>query len=211
MFLKFGKDLNQFCINGKVISIKIDGDIWIVWLECYTGQNTPHIVPITITSQTTGKDFLAQNNYVQIKGALNSTKTSPHTFEYQLMADQIRQSDSISCMLQNKQNILTGIAFITQPPRINIESHPFKARVYLGTSSILVGDIFKGKRQYFDMSLLRKNVIMANELKDGDIVSFKASLVYTEEHGLQIIGKELVKIGQIHTKPHTFFSKLKSM
>lgn len=177
-------------------------------IENYTGKE-PQLIPLFIPNEL-WKPAWAEIEFLEARGALNSIETGPHCFEYQLEVEYICPTDFVRCKL-HPINQFKFAAFLSQEPWALTEMHPYTTTLYLGTGSFLEDNIFTGSRIYFDMILLRKNTDLAKTLKVGDIIQCNATISNSECHGIQIIGKSLVKIGNNQNNASTsrdIFEKL---
>lgn len=190
--LKTRKEINVITLNGRRISITRNKNHVILMVECYANKE-PAIIPVYVPTFVWDEKWESQDfEYLEVHGYLASTETAPHEFEYHIAAECIYQSDLLTTRYINPTNELVCTAYLAQPPREMMEVHPYLTVLYLGTGSILENSVFSGDRFKFDLSLLRKNTELAKDLSTGDIIKIKATISNSNEHGIQLIGKQLV-------------------
>lgn len=183
------RNRNQFFLNGQIIGVEGDK----VLLENYI-NNKPAVYPITIP--TAGQ--VTTGEWVDLTGKLVSEKIAPHTYQYSMVADSICISSMLEAKYIRPTNKWQVTAFLTQDPNPLENKHPYLTILYLGTGDTAEGDSFSGNRQEFDVSLLRKKSELATSLKAGDVIEVEASITFSEEYGIQLIGKELSKFEKRH-------------
>ena len=186
------REINDISLNGKRISVTRTEDYVVLVVESYLNKE-PVSIPVHVP-HTVWKGEWENQEYVEISGHLTSTEIAAHEFEYRIIADAVHPSDALTSKYLNPKNELNCIAYLAQPPRELTDVHPYITILYLGTGSTLENGIFSGDRFKFDLSLLRKNTDMAKNLQTGDIIKVKATISKSDEHGIQIVGKQLVAI-----------------
>lgn len=185
------RELNSININGKRVSITWTRDYVVLEIETYGGRNPiriPIFVPVTLWKPHWETE---EYGYMEITGYLTTEEIEPHVFEYRLEAESIYPSNASTCQFLKPTNQFRCIAYLAQAPKVLNEMHPYIATLFLGTGSFLEDGIFTGRRFQFDVTFLRKKTLQVENLEIGDVIKLKATVTNSEDHGIQIIGKEI--------------------
>lgn len=185
---------NWFVLNGKRVSITRTEDLVVLVIECYAGKE-PVQIPVIIPTEIWNPQWDTNEfEFMEVRGSLTTEESAPHELVYQLKVDTIYASDLITSKLIRPQNMLECLAYLAQEPRVLNDIHPYTTTLYLGSGSIFENGVFSGERFKFDLTLLRKNTELAEGLGIGDVVKVKATITHSEDHGIQLVGKELALI-----------------
>lgn len=179
--------MNNFVLNGKRLSIKPSQNEIIMVIENYASGNVQQF-PIHIPYEGWREEYC--HKYLEIYGHFTSTEVAAHDFEYCFIADNVIPSDALSVRM-NPKNKLECTGYLAQEPRFMLTSYPHHAMLYLGSGKSLKNGYFYGHRFHFNLSLLRLNTDQAKGLKTGDVIRIESTLVNSDKHGVQIIGKKI--------------------
>lgn len=190
------QQVNCWTLNGKrcsPIRQNEDGTYNFI-VKNYTKKST--LITVRIPENIWRPTVFDSELYFYFIGSLNSCEIEPHKFNYELLAEKIYTCTKNDVCYFSPTNEFKGYAYLSQDPVVLKDVHPYQVKLFLGNSSFLdeKTSSFLGERQFFNLTLLRKNTMQTSNLKQGDLIKFQSTVTSSEEFGTQIIGKNIVLV-----------------
>lgn len=190
------QQVNCWTLNGKRCSPirRHEDGSYIFTVRNYSGR--PTLITVRVPESVWRPIHFDSEFYFYFVGSLTSCEVEPHKFSYELLAEKVYPCTKNEVCHDSPTNELKGYAYLCQDPVTLKDVHPYQVKLFLGNSSFLdeKTSSFHGEKQFFNLTLLRKNTQQTANLKQGDLIKFKSTVTSSEEFGTQIIGKNVVLV-----------------